>query len=39
MVRGGELDLEFAAPFGDMMMTGCFGLVAARKEVTSGLSA
>lgn len=25
--RGSDLAMEFAAPFGDMMLTGCFGLV------------
>ncbi|MCL4473445.1 MAG: DUF1786 domain-containing protein [Actinobacteria bacterium] len=29
IVAGGSLQLEMAAPFGDMMLTGCFGLVAA----------
>ncbi|MCL5961662.1 MAG: DUF1786 domain-containing protein [Chloroflexi bacterium] len=28
-----DLGYHFAAPFGDMMLTGCFGLVAAAKEV------
>jgi len=35
MARGGELKLEFAAPHGDMMLTGCFGLIEAWKEATS----
>ncbi|MHB9053713.1 MAG: DUF1786 domain-containing protein [Thermoleophilia bacterium] len=29
IVAGGKLRLEMAAPFGDMMLTGCFGLIAA----------
>ncbi|MCJ7622758.1 MAG: DUF1786 domain-containing protein [Anaerolineaceae bacterium] len=29
MLRGSELRPYFAAPFGDMMITGCFGLLAA----------
>lgn len=36
IIRGGRLPLEFAAPFGDMMMTGCFGLVKAFQELASG---
>jgi uncharacterized protein (DUF1786 family) len=27
ILRGSKLELVFAAPFGDMMLTGCFGLV------------
>jgi uncharacterized protein (DUF1786 family) len=27
IMRGSKLDLHFAAPYGDMMLTGCFGLV------------
>ncbi len=31
MAHGSNLDIYFAAPHGDMMMTGCFGLVEAYK--------
>lgn len=27
LMRGSKLDIHLAAPFGDMMLTGCFGLV------------
>jgi len=27
IMKGGKLDFRFASPFGDMMLTGCFGLV------------
>ena len=29
MLRGSGLPLEFAAPHGDMMLTGCYGLLRA----------
>ncbi len=32
MARGGELKLNFAAPHGDMMLAGCFGLIEAWKS-------
>ena len=38
IARGSGLKLRFAAPHGDMMMTGCFGLVEAWKSVISGPS-
>lgn len=42
ILRSSKLDLTFAAPFGDMMLTGCFGLVDAylsleKKSLTSRL--
>ncbi|MDD2666478.1 MAG: DUF1786 domain-containing protein [Methanocellales archaeon] len=36
MARDSKLDLYFAAPHGDMMMTGCFGLVEAYKHKFGG---
>jgi len=30
---GADLDYYFAAPHGDMMLTGCFGLVAATRRI------
>ena len=36
IVAGGRLQLEMAAPFGDMMLTGCFGLVAAWRLASRG---
>ena len=38
IAKGSGLPVRFAAPFGDMMLTGCYGLVQAWKEVISGLS-
>jgi uncharacterized protein (DUF1786 family) len=32
MLRGAGLRLEFAAPHGDMMLTGCYGLLRAARE-------
>jgi len=32
LLAGSELPLEFAAPHGDMMLTGCFGLLRAVRE-------
>ena len=32
MLRGAGLPLEFAAPHGDMMLTGCYGLLRAARE-------
>lgn len=32
-VAGGRLSLEFAAPLGDMMLTGCFGLLEAYRRL------
>ncbi|MGD2103849.1 MAG: DUF1786 domain-containing protein [Anaerolineae bacterium] len=32
-------DMIFAAPYGDMMLTGCFGLVAATRRLTGGREA
>jgi hypothetical protein len=32
MIRGGGLTAYFPAPYGDMMLTGCFGLLAAAVE-------
>jgi len=31
-----DADFLFAAPYGDMMLTGCFGLVAAARRLLSG---
>lgn len=36
--RGGRLRPYFAVPFGDMMIAGCFGLLAATAEVLPGLA-
>lgn len=36
--RGGSLRPYFAVPFGDMMIAGCFGLLAATAEVLPGLA-
>ena len=33
LMRGSRLRTYFAAPFGDMMLTGCFGLLAAAGEI------
>ena len=38
LLAGGELPAEFAAPHGDMMLTGCFGLLRALRERHGGLS-
>ncbi len=38
LASGTGLPLRFAAPYGDMMMTGCFGLLRAWHEVISGPS-
>ncbi|GBE57796.1 hypothetical protein BMS3Abin01_00717 [bacterium BMS3Abin01] len=38
LARGSGLKLRFAAPHGDMMLTGCFGLVEAWKSIISDLS-
>jgi uncharacterized protein (DUF1786 family) len=32
LLAGSELPVEFAAPYGDMMLTGCFGLLRALRE-------
>jgi hypothetical protein len=32
MLRATGLALEFAAPHGDMMLTGCYGLLRAARE-------
>ena len=32
MLRGAGLPLEFVAPHGDMMLTGCYGLLRAARE-------
>ena len=37
LLAGGELPAEFAAPHGDMMLTGCFGLLRALRERHDGL--
>jgi uncharacterized protein (DUF1786 family) len=39
MMRVSNLNPYFAAPFGDMMLTGCFGLLAATAEVYPDLGA
>lgn len=36
--RGGSLRPYFAVPFGDMMIAGCFGLLAATAEVMPDLA-
>lgn len=36
MMRGSSLRPHFPAPFGDMMMTGCFGLLAAAADLLPG---
>ena len=38
LLAGSELPLDFAAPHGDMMLTGCFGLLRALGERHPGLS-
>ncbi|HET6476615.1 MAG TPA: DUF1786 family protein [Thermoleophilia bacterium] len=38
LLAGSELPLEFAAPHGDMMLTGCFGLLRALRERHDGLA-
>ncbi len=37
LLAGGGLPAEFAAPHGDMMLTGCFGLLRALRERHHGL--
>ena len=37
LLAGSELPAEFAAPHGDMMLTGCFGLLRALRERHPGL--
>jgi uncharacterized protein (DUF1786 family) len=37
LLAGSELPAEFAAPHGDMMLTGCFGLLRALRERHAGL--
>ena len=39
LLAGSELPLELAAPHGDMMLTGCFGLLRALGERHPGLVA
>jgi uncharacterized protein (DUF1786 family) len=39
LLAGSELPLEFAAPHGDMMLTGCFGLLRALRDCHHGLAA
>lgn len=36
LLRGSRLSPAFAAPFGDMMMTGCFGLIQTYGQVVPG---
>ena len=38
LLAGSELPAEFAAPHGDMMLTGCFGLLRALRERHGGLA-
>jgi uncharacterized protein (DUF1786 family) len=38
LLAGSELPAEFAAPHGDMMLTGCFGLLRALSERHAGLT-
>ena len=38
LLAGGDLPAEFAAPHGDMMLTGCFGLLRAVRERHEGLT-
>jgi uncharacterized protein (DUF1786 family) len=38
LLAGSELPVEFAAPHGDMMLTGCFGLLRALRERHASLS-
>jgi hypothetical protein len=38
LLAGSELPAEFAAPHGDMMLTGCFGLLRALRERHERLS-
>ena len=38
LLAGSELPLQFAAPHGDMMLTGCFGLLRALRERHDGLA-
>ena len=38
LLAGSELPAEFAAPHGDMMLTGCFGLLRALQERQEGLT-
>jgi uncharacterized protein (DUF1786 family) len=37
LLAGGSLPAEFAAPHGDMMLTGCFGLLRALRDRHAGL--
>ena len=39
LLAGSELPAEFAAPHGDMMLTGCFGLLRALRQRHAGLDA
>jgi uncharacterized protein (DUF1786 family) len=39
LMRGSSLYPYFAVPFGDMMMTGCFGLLAATAEIVPEMGA
>ncbi|HQJ27510.1 MAG TPA: hypothetical protein PKZ80_09810, partial [Thermoleophilia bacterium] len=38
LLTGSRLPLEFAAPHGDMMLTGCFGLLRALRARHEGLA-
>jgi len=38
LLHGGTLDIFYPAPFGDMMITGCFGLLAAVADVMPELA-
>jgi uncharacterized protein (DUF1786 family) len=38
LLNGGTLDIFYPAPFGDMMITGCFGLLAAVADVLPDLA-
>jgi len=37
IMRDSKLDVQFPAPFGDMMLTGCFGLLAAARALGLGV--
>ena len=39
LLAGSGLPLDYAAPHGDMMLTGCFGLLRALRERDAGASA
>jgi len=39
LLAGSSLPLEYAAPYGDMMLTGCFGLLRALRERGAGAAA